>query len=283
LSYDTYLKNIQAIVEVCKHKMQQDNLPDNDLAKNMVICQFMGDTLRLQNFRNQKEYVHYPLQYDFDDFWGSKDWRKQFVTKTIQTGTGQCHSLPLFYLILAEELGAEAYLALSPNHSYIKFKTKYGWQNYETTSHCFTTDADVMTSGYIKSEAITHQVYLDTLSKKDVIANCLLDLGQGYVHKYGVDGFYQQCFDLALKHTSNHVMAWMQAANYYATLLGYIRQQFEAQGYLPNIQQVPEALKIQQQLINADHHIKTLGYAEMPKEAYDKWLQDIEKEKAKRK
>jgi|GEM_PF-6378361 len=62
------------------------------------------------------------MRYDFVDFWGREDTRKVFVTKLLATNSGQCQSLPQLYLILAEELGTTAYLAFSPEHSYIKFQ-----------------------------------------------------------------------------------------------------------------------------------------------------------------
>ena len=78
-----------------------------------------------------------------------------FVQKLLVTGKGQCNSLPKLYLILAEEIGAEAHLALSPNHSYIKFPDDEGnWHNIELTNNMLTTDAFILNSGYVKAEAI---------------------------------------------------------------------------------------------------------------------------------
>lgn len=37
----------------------------------------------------------------------------------MKTHTGQCTSLSIYYKILANELGTEAYIALAPNHMYV--------------------------------------------------------------------------------------------------------------------------------------------------------------------
>ncbi|MCB6089733.1 hypothetical protein LIT77_13560, partial [Flavobacterium psychrophilum] len=99
-------------------KMKELNYdPNSNSAKNFMLFKFFSETLQLKDFKTK----HLPLKYDFEDFNGDKNWSKMFVTKLLKTGTGQCHSLPLLYLTLAEEIGATAYLALAPKHSYIKF------------------------------------------------------------------------------------------------------------------------------------------------------------------
>ena len=76
-----------------------------------------------------------PFSNDFEDFTGTDDYTKQFVTKVKRTHTGQCRSLPMCYKILAEEIGAEAYLAQAPNHLYIKHLGEDNkWVNVELTN-----------------------------------------------------------------------------------------------------------------------------------------------------
>src|SRR5690606_22632601 len=88
---------------------------ESNLAKNFMLFQFFSDTLEIKS----RDLKHLPLEYDFEDYMGINDWSKMFVSKLLETGKGQCNSLPRLYLILAEEIGAEAFLSLSPNHSYI--------------------------------------------------------------------------------------------------------------------------------------------------------------------
>ena len=82
--------------------------PDSNLAKNFLLFQFFSDTLQIKS----KSLKHLPLKYDFDDYMGKDDWSKMFVKKLLETGKGQCNSLPELYLILAEEIDAEANLCL---------------------------------------------------------------------------------------------------------------------------------------------------------------------------
>ena len=71
-------------------------------AKNYMLFQFFSETLQLKS----NGLKHLPFKYDFEDFQGDNDWSKMFVTKLLATQTGQCHSMPLLYLILAEEINA---------------------------------------------------------------------------------------------------------------------------------------------------------------------------------
>lgn len=44
-----------------------------------------------------------------------------------------------------------------------------------------------MASGYVHLDAIRNGLYMDTLSTKQSIAYCLLDLAQGYQRKVGYE------------------------------------------------------------------------------------------------
>ncbi len=51
-----------------------------------------------------------------------KLWSNMFVSTLIATGKGNCHSMPLLYKLIMDELGEKCWLALAPNHMYIKSK-----------------------------------------------------------------------------------------------------------------------------------------------------------------
>lgn len=93
-----------------------------------------------------------------------------FVSTLMVTRKGNCHSLPLFYKLLTEELGEKSWLALAPNHAYIKLHNQAdGWYNVELTSGQFPTDVWIKASGYIHTDAIRNGIYMDTLSLKATV------------------------------------------------------------------------------------------------------------------
>ncbi len=138
-----------------------------NLRKNYAIYRVLADTLNIANV-----FQLLPYEYDFEDSRGEKEWAKGFVTKLLATRTGNCHSLPFLYKILAEELGTEAYLSLLPHHIYLQIpyqRPPYGSVSYfntELTSKTFPLDAWVMTMGYVSLPAIQTGMYMDRLDTK---------------------------------------------------------------------------------------------------------------------
>ena len=150
---------------------------------NAALFTIMTDTLHLL-WSNNVNLRHMPFRYDFDDVFGRSDWTQMFVSKLLATRSGNCHSLPYLYKILAEEMDVPAHLALAPNHVYIKLRNEEsGWYNTELTSGQFPIDAWLMASGYVHMDAIHNSIYMDTLSTRQSLALTLVDLAKGYQRK----------------------------------------------------------------------------------------------------
>ncbi len=198
LNYDRYSKQIDELVSVCKQILRKENLKtDNYIACHYAIQKLFSESFTYKNTAG-KTISFKPFGYDFDDYMGNEDFTKMFVTKLLETKTGQCHSLPLLYLIVAEELNVNAYLGLAPNHSYVKFGNQYQSYNFETTNGTFVTDQWIVKSGYISSSAIKNQIYLAPLTKQQVIAECLVDLSAGLENYVGESDFTIKCASSAL-------------------------------------------------------------------------------------
>lgn len=284
LNYSNYNKEIKYLAETAQLKTMQDGGNwNNPITKNVMLFRAMADTLEIKVRQKEKTtVVSYPMQYDFEDYHGDEDWSKMFVYKLLATNKGQCHSLPLLYLILCEETGAEAYLAYSPSHSYIKFKDDSGnWYNIELTNKHIVTDAFIVGSGFITAEAIKNKLYMEPQTKQQVIAQCISDLAMGYEHKYGYDCFIKQCVDSVLKYDPNNLGGWMMKANYETERFEYVVNQV---GRLhPDTLKVyyPKVYKLLEDRNATYRKMDASGYREMPKEAYEAWLESVNEEKAR--
>lgn len=261
-------------------KMQQDkiSLLDN-LGKIMTTFKFFADTISVAA-KGETRITSYPKTYDFEDFWGRQDHRKMFVSKLLKEGSGQCHSMPLMFLLLCEKIGADAHLAFAPNHSYIKFQDKRGkWHNLELTNAMLASDHFMVESGYVKAEAIQNKIYMEPLTKKQVVVQCLNDLASGYQKKYGYDPFVKECSNTSLRYDSKSLTARQTLANYYISLSNYVAYQYKAKGLSKNqFDQDEQALAIIKATEKAMQDVVNLGYADMPPEAYEAWLNSIQKE-----
>jgi hypothetical protein len=282
-TYEQYESAIQRYVEIVKLKMAYDKTVVNSSTINIAIAQVLSDTITLNLKQTETKITSYPISYDFDDGWGEKDWNKMFVSKLLFTGKGQCHSMPLLHLIIAEELGANAYLSLSPNHSFIKFEHNNTLFNFETTQGALVTDQWTMASGYITTESIKNKIFLDTLNTKQVISNCLNDLARGYTKIFGYrdTAFIFACTNLSLKYygKGNAIAHVIKSSSYLANI--------SMMGQQLNIPKLEDALKIPAinrlwQLHDIEYqYLKSSGYKNIPKDEYDTWLQTARTDRPK--
>lgn len=274
LSYTEFNQRITGFAQICRIiKVTNDRylLYDHDdkenVARNAAIFQFMKDSTHLLNGRTLS-----PFRYDFEDFDGDADWSKMFVSKLIATHKGNCHSLPFLYKMLADEIGAQTWISLAPNHIYLKqHNRKNGWYNTEMTSYTFPVDAWLMASGYISRETIISGIYMDTLTAKQNVVLCLVDLAKGYERKVGrvaAEPFVSKCTDLALHYFPNYINAQLLQAE-------TLRRKFERQTSKPEAQQVYAAMEA------AYTRIFETGYREMPPQMYADWLRSVNDEQQK--
>lgn len=260
---------------------KQDTESNTD--KNLMIFEFLSKGMKLGGVQ------HKAIKYDFEDYMGAKDWSKMFVSKLLKTGSGQCHSMPLLYLMLAEEMNAEAYLAYAPNHTYIKFLDGEGeWQNAELTNGIFTANSLILESGYIKSEALQNDIYMKSLSKKELLAQFYADLANGYIHKYGMDEFVGSTLDKALEYSPNNIYANQLKSMYQQARLAYVAGQLgvkdlENPEELKKIRFYSQAVAILQETKAQFNNIDNLGFVMMPEGAYEQWLGNMKGESNRQK
>ena len=282
MSYRKFDEEIQNLKRICLLKMQEEGLSINDnLAKLMMIFRVITDEVTVQEPGSEKKLTHYPMKYDFNDYMGRQELSQTFVSKLLLTNTGQCHSLPLLFLILAEEMDTEAYLAFSPEHSFIKFKDKTGkWYNAELTRGALVSDDFYMNSGFLKAEAIKNKLYLNPLTKQEVIAHLLAETAQNYTRKYGRDDFVKQCLDTSLRFYPNDIYAHCMNADYYTVRALYVIRQ----SGVPSMRELPfypQANALHKEMLRSYQVIDSLGFEQMPEQVYQGWLQQMEKEKDK--
>ncbi len=275
-SYAEFEQTISNIGGFIKDAMIEQNLdPKSNLSKNLSIYQYIADTLTV----NGK--THNPYTYDFNDYMGQENWDNMFVSKLLYQSKGQCNSMPRLYMILAEEIGAESYLAFAPNHSFIRFKDNIGeWHNAELTSGAIMSDIFMLDSGFMKAETVQNGNYMTGLSKAQIMAQLLNDLASGYISKFGRDEFIERVIDKALELNPNGINSNIHKFNMQLARMSYVAQQLNAK-HPDQLKPYPKALEIFNALAQQDQKLKSLGFEEMPKERYKAWLASLKAEKEK--
>lgn len=283
IDYKDYLSTLKSNIDFCNQKIEEEKLDKEDnLVKNMMLFRFMSDTLIITDKKTRRKVTHYPNTYNLEDYDSQINYDSHFVVKLMQSGKGQCHSMPLYYLILAEQMNAEAYLSFSPKHSFVKIQDEKGaWYNVELTCKAILSDAHYMNNSYIKAEAIRNRIYLEPLDKTNTMATMLVDLSRGYFKKYGMDDFYLKCVNTALQYSPNNIDALNLKANYETRLTLTLANLLNAPKPDDMKAKSPEAYKHYEAMQSLYKQVDDLGYEELPDRIYADWLKYIDKEKAK--
>jgi hypothetical protein len=251
----------------------------NNLSINYAIQQLFEHPNTYYDGKTQLTHTVPPFKYDFEDYMGEKDYTKLFASKLLATGSGQCHSLPLIYLMIAEQLGAKAWLSLAPEHSFVQFMDSHGrLLDYETTNGNIVSGTWMAGSGYINAKALRNKTYLDTLSQRQLYARCLSDLLLGYLQKFEYDDFAQEIRNGILRIDPSNITGLIVDANLKRTIAW---RAIKAAG-MPkpaDLPKYPQAFQCYQEMKEAISKIDDLGYQDMPPNAYQAWLKSIEVEK----
>lgn len=284
-SYSEYKKLISQSVDFIKLWMKQNGYKLTDREKvHTAIQKFMSEQLSISIPKGTIEtgisaqvLIHAPFFYDYNDYQAEQDHRNSFATKCWATGGGQCASMPVVYLSLAEGLGVKTYLTFAPYHSFIKYPDNNGvLQNYEPTSNWKITDSWYQDNMFISTQAKKNGIFLDTLNTKQIIANCMVDLAVSYMRTvpHPNDSFVLKCLYRSNDFfpNKNNLESCFAIAELLANNLMQILQEHHADK--SQITQIPEALSVFHKMVANEDYIKALGYQEMPKGMYESMMNE---------
>ncbi len=281
LSYEKYCRQIDGLTFICRQIMHENGVNEkNYMACHYAIQKLFSEKVIYKNAEEKTETFE-PFGYDFVDVFADNDQTKGFVTKLLNTKIGQCHSMPLLYLIIANELNANAYMALAPNHSYVKFGNQYQQYGFETTNGTFTTDEWIVASGYISPAAIKNKIYLAPLTKDKVIAECLVDLEEGLDFLFGKSSFSIKCANTTLKYFPNSIGAILTINNVINAKCAQTAKEYQ----FPKEEEYAKFPRLKKQfdeLIAFELKVEQTGYLKISKDQYENWQQTANEEKQKR-
>ncbi|MFM7021516.1 MAG: hypothetical protein ACKOXB_00950 [Flavobacteriales bacterium] len=275
LSYKDFCQQIDQEVWTCRQVLKYYKLSDTeDEDVHFAIHHLFHNVITLPKASGGVRKI-YPFSYDTNDFMGDENRSNLFVSKLLKTRKGQCHSLPLLYLILSQELKAEAYLTLAPAHSYIKFPMGGQLYSYECTNGLPVSDDWIMASGYISPVAIRNKIYLAPQSAKETIAQCLLDLASCYQNRFGYDDFVLNCIQKVNSDFPSNITALQHLSNYYTALF---LQEAEAIHYpaISEIEWYPGLNNKYKAMLKFRNELEQKGYVRIPEEEYKKWVKHSE-------
>lgn len=277
LTYQEYTNTIDANADFIKEWLKENGYnPTDPEALHYGIQQFMTDTLYINV--DGKRQGHIPYYYDYIDVLSGKDRRNYFVTKTIATGTGQCHTFPVTYLILAEALGVDAYLAYNPQHSFIRYKNNQGTViNFETTVGKFLPNSFYIETLPVMAEAQRNSLYVTDLNKKQVIASVLFDLAVNFIKEHWLHdkSFINECIKIAKPYFPNQ--GFINTAHNYLNkrlLADAFNNKVQEKGItdLNEMEKYPDLLQAYQNYYGYMESVSKLGIQDFPEDEYLRML-----------
>jgi hypothetical protein len=284
LPFDRFANAINARASLVKQILKREQIdPTNNTAINYGIQKLFSKPNNYYNAKTKQSTTVQPLKYDFKDFKGEKDLSQVFVTKLLMTGKGQCHSMPLLYLCLAEALGAKANLSLAPEHSFIQiFDNNNKRLSFECTNGNLVSESWLLQSGFINSTALKNKTYLDTLSQRKLFAQCLADLAIGYQKRFGNDEFLKQMqLKIEMIDSTNLTAKILNANIATVTAINQIKEAGSPK--LQDLPNYPEANQAYLHMQESYNQLDNTGFQNIPKEAYQVWRKSIAKEQQSQK
>lgn len=282
LQFEDYKNGIVLRANLVRQILRREGIGSkSNLALNYGIQKLYSQDNRYTEPTTQRTYMVPRLRYDFDDFMGQKDYSKMFVSKIMATGSGQCHSMPLLYLLIAEQLNAKASLAYAPQHTFIQFADNSGNRmNFEATNGQLVSTTWLTQSGYITATALANKIFMNPLSSRELFAQMLTDLLLGYMAKWPYDQFAEQLRNTILQYNPKNIIALIIDANI-KTNIAFQKIIAAGKPKEEDLVKYPAAYQAYQAMQNAYEKVEATGYQDMPTEAYQRWLQSLDREKKK--
>lgn len=197
------------------------------------------------------------ITYDHSDPLGTHLPNK-LIHNVLRTGRGQCVSMPILYLILADLLGLDVSLCHAPEHVFMRYTGLDGraW-NLEATSGGHPARLEWFRRHYpITDHALETGIYMRTLSKREsIVAMAMTSLE--YLRAEGRQAELIELCSVVLQHDPRNIFAIVVQGSAYGKLL-----QSEFERTYPNPFLVPERLRARRLfLIERNHSLIETGLA----------------------
>ncbi len=264
LDYKKYCHGIDTVSTFLQRFITANGLQQYKTAGNYALFEYFCRPYSGNGYK--------PFTYDYEDFGGTDDFTQVFITKLIHTHSGQCRSLPIYYKILAEAIGAEAHIAFAPQHVFIRHRDEMEpskWVNVELTTQSLSREIFYIEHFGISDDAIRNKVYLYPLTDSETVAYLLSELAVGYFRKHGrYDEFMLRCADKSLEYYPQNITALHQKGNVInARLMEYMVANDGV--YDDYARLLDDKWKENFELV------KELGWTEMTDEIYEGLLQGV--------
>jgi regulator of sirC expression with transglutaminase-like and TPR domain len=175
-----------------------------------------------------------PFQYDFSDPDG-KSLHLKLLSNYLRTRKGNCVSMPILMMLIADRLGLDVSLSYAPEHILMKFTEAETGRTYNveaTSGGGFSRVQWYQEKMHVTDEQIRNGVYLQKLTRKET-AFALADLlGERYARLQA----YEKALDfyeMALGHNPRNVKFMLSIGSSYAKIYSAEFSKYERVSEVP--------------------------------------------------
>ncbi len=271
LDYDEFCRGIDTVATFLRRFIKVNGLEQYKTGGNFALFEYFSRPYSGNGYK--------PFTYDYEDFGGTDDFTNIFVSKVMRTHSGQCRSLPMYYKILAEAIGAKAHITLVPQHYFIRHPDEADpnkWVNVELTTRSLSREIFYIESFAVSDAAIRNKVYMYPLSDKETVALLMSELWYGYVRKYhnSYDNLMRLCTIKSLEYYPQNITALSLKANVInMDLINYLASNGNVMD--------DYARMLDAEWHSVHDHINELGWSEMDDATYERLIQGVESEMEK--
>ena len=173
--------------------------------------------LRTVIYRSGPWNDHRPFDYDHE---GYRALHCKLIANYLATRLGNCVSMPILFLILADKLGLDMALAVAPVHFYLRYRDESGRIiNLETTSGALPArDEWIRQTRQVSDRGIETGFYMRSLSRREGVAAMASTLVE---YLMGQRRFHEAVAvsQIILRHNPRDGIVWAKLGSAYGRIL----------------------------------------------------------------
>jgi regulator of sirC expression with transglutaminase-like and TPR domain len=152
-------------------------LIDHTVGRAIIMTNGSTDPTQRITVLNKLLYEIIGIKYAFSDPFGEKNIKVRHLKGVLDSRKGNCVSIPLLYLAIAQRLGYPVYAVLVPDHLFLRYvDPSLKQQNIEASSNGgYMSDEEYIKELQISEQGIKSGAYLRPLSQKEFLARLVAE------------------------------------------------------------------------------------------------------------
>jgi regulator of sirC expression with transglutaminase-like and TPR domain len=214
----TFAKEIYPDIDVAAYSAKIDDMAND--ARQYVARYGKFDPDSVIRALNTYYYRVWDVQYDKSPN-GHETQENYFINGILDRKLGQCTTIPMLYMAIAQRLGYPVYAVIAPEHNFVRFvDPSLKEQNIELSGGAgYSSDSEYAYRLNISQRAIESGAYLRTLTRREYLGEFLQQSAIVFRTRGDIDRsilYFEKAYEIDPKNvyfSKNLSMLWHQKGN----------------------------------------------------------------------